>query len=527
MLEIADKRPAALIFAVASCLFHPLLGLWPLVLVLFVRVDSRWILASIVLAAFCLLALVLAGWSIFQPMDVAWQSFIRVTSFDVLIGDWEEVRLNETLAWIAVLLWAGKFSQGCARRIYWLTALIGTYGFWLATLCSKFWPAVLLVQAQLWRAMWLAVVLGVFAAAHLLYLAMRDERRWWWVLLAALLVSFQTCLGWLLIIAYMLQGCWPRAWQEWQRKRLASLSTHSRPWFLLVLLGGICLILLPGYWADLDLLAEELGTSLRLAGPRLDALLLKGGLGVGLALWAGLVVGGTRLMACVQRRFVQVCSASCVLLVALFFCLFALENWDQRTLTYQRWETQVLQSRLAQVEYRVKPGEVVLWLDGSGHEVWMGLGTAQYLNMQQAIGIVFSRAKTFELLRRAQRLVVAAQAEHWPLNAHEEAALLARYRLENEDSLDEFTNLHTSIGNKTKVTLPGLRYLCEDNVLDWVVVTSTPAGYLPVRIVPEVEKPEFKLYSCQTLRAALPQRNLLDKTVGSKRLDYADLAMSD
>jgi hypothetical protein len=475
---------AAVILASAASALHPLLGIWPLALIVAQRLPDRAVLSAALVAAALMVVLHLAGVGALQRMDPAWESIIRSSSLDVLVGPVGTVRLNETLAWLSLLLWAGRLAAEPVRRWYQLGAAIGASGFLLAQITSYFYPASLLVQAQSWRAMWIVVFLGVFALTQVLGIAWRGPYRIWWAIGGLLMLIAGDWCGFLLLGSCSLFHPVLQAHAVAISRRVHARADRFAPF----LLAGLLLAVLPGYVVELAILGGGLARDFQTGLPVLDGLLLAGGYGLGALLLAGLLTSGLHV------RILLAGSASLL--------LFAVLHWDQRMDKYRNWEELPLSSIAHPFGGTIRRGEVVLWPGSTPQHVWHELGTANYGSSDQVIGGVFSREKTFDMLRRRQRLAIASLAESWPLSAGDELMLLNRYRLLTGQRLDEKGNLHESYKTSITLTGPGMLYLCEDPALDWVVsekllvqdVLVPQPGLLPQRAW---------IYSCAKLRTVL------------------------
>jgi hypothetical protein len=467
--------------ALAATALHPLLGIWPLLLLAAFRLPDRAIVVAALAAMALLAALAWAGVGPLQRMDAAWESIARHSSRDLLVGPAGAARIGPTLAWLSLLLWAGRLAPPAAGRWYSLGAAIGAAGFLLAQIVSYFHPAALLVQAQPWRAMWLAAFLGVFAAAQLLGLSWRGPHRVWWAIGGLLLYVLGERAGYVLFASCALlhpplaQGALALA------RRVDARARRFAPMLLLGLLAAV----LPGYVADLAILGGGLARDFQSGFAPLDGFLLAGGMGVGALFLAWLA-------AALPRGIVLAGGAALL--------LFGAAHWDQRRDGYAAWEAQGLSAPAAPFGGAIRRGDVVLWPEAMPPRVWLELGTASYASSDQTIGAIFSREKTFELLRRRQVLAVASLAESWPLSAPQQAELLERYRRSSGDSVDERANLHESFKRPLRLTGPGMLFACEDPALDWVVY-SRPLEQTALRPRAGGESQGAWLYSCAELRA--------------------------
>lgn len=480
-LAMCQRFWTAVLLAAMALALHPLLGIWPLALIIAHRMPDRAVVLTWSLGIGLMVTMNLLGVGALQRMDPAWESIIRSSSLDVFVGPAGTLRLNETLAWLSLLLWAGRLTAEPVRRWYQLGAAIGASGFLFAQLVSYVSPAILLVQAQLWRAMWIVMFLGVFALAQVLGIAWRGPYRIWWAIGGLLLLVLGNVCGLILFASSALLIPFVRSRVIAIARRVDINAGRFAP----LMLAGLLLAVLPGYIVDLEILGLGLARDFQTGFPVLDGLFLAGGLGLGAWLLASLLTFGLP---------VKVSLTSCA---ALF--LFAVLHWDQRIGSYREWEKLSPSTAAPRVGDGIRPGDVVLSPGGAALRVWRELGTANYASADQAIGSVFSRDKTFDLLRRRKRLAIASLAETWPLSVGDESMLLNRYRELTGQRLDEKGNLHESYKTSITLTGPGLLYMCQDPELDWVVsqrpLVQDVLEPLPGRM------PEWPwVYSCAALR---------------------------
>ncbi len=491
-LAMRQRFRTAVALAIASCAIHPLLGIWPLLMIIAQRMSDRMVLTAGAVALLMIAGLHLSGFGALQRLDPAWESIIRHSSIDIFVGPPGTARINATLAWLSLLLWAAHFSAETGRRWYRLGAAIGAAGFLMAQLASYLYPAVLIIQTQPWRAMWVVVFLGIFALAAILGSAWRGRHRIWWTIGGLLLVIASDWLGYVLFASWVVFQSPLQAPVAALGRRIDALA-GSLAWLLLL---GLLLAVVPGYVQDLVILGNGLAQNVQSGFPALDGLLLAGGFGVGALLWAWLLTSGLP---------VRILLAGSALLL-----VFAGLHWDQRLEKYRAWEHLRDSSPPPMFAGAIRPGDVVLWPGPMPQRVWHELGTANYGSSDQVIGSVFSREKTFEMLRRRQRLAVASLAESWPVSAAEESLLLDRYRRLTGEALDQTGNLHQSYKRPVTLTGPGMLYACEDPALDWVVSDRA----LSQNTLPPVSatgQSGLWLYSCGAFRAVLPAPTVMPR----------------
>ncbi|MBX9848347.1 MAG: hypothetical protein K2X64_03570 [Rhodocyclaceae bacterium] len=473
------------LFALLALLLHPLIGVWPLLLLLLWPLSwpQRWALLS--LGIFLLVGAMVSEIGPFARFDAEWEAILRSGTHDVFAASPELMRWYGHGLQLMALLVAALHTNGSAARLYLLAALLSATGLVISMGASYVWPSQILIQAQPWRSMWLAAYLMPVALCHVLLVMIEAlltrPRSLPWLLLAVLAIVFMLRD----VLLYVLLLWWLGAWllrlsaplrslfdQSWQQLRVM----FTLRWLPFLSLGLVSVALL-GLWAELTLLEGSVPLAFEWAPPQLVGLLVHGGYGVGFALIAYLIYR-------YGHRHLTVAAL-------LLMLLLAIPHWDMRSESERKWEASVgfgVQGKLSRL---IKPGEVVLSDGRVPLFAWYGLRTANYTSPTQAIGMVFSREKTFELLRRTQHVNATAALEN---------------RLSDRLS----SSLDAPVGGSIfDVALPrrqGVSALCKDDELDWLVLRVTPtelpsdllpyAKYLPA----ESGVPPLWIFSCADVR---------------------------
>ena len=378
----------ALLTATASMLLHPLIGVWVLATLIGTQQSNRILLLLVCACGALLVGLFGMEIGPFLRIDPDWESLARASSVDLFVGEWGRARMNSVLLALGLVLIAAECLPPAVRQLFQVAALIGGTGFLLAQIASYYVPSLLIIQAQTWRAMWISYALCVTACFVIASAAWQSKTH-----SAATVISLGICLlapsaGYLSIsiwAAFKLGG--KSAALLWMR------LAQRRPIYWRVLATCLALSFLPGLLVDIEAAGHSIPLSVQTGFTWFDGLVLAGGGGLGLALWAGIAVRWSRMF----------CLFSGVVFVV------AIANWDQRSLVYAEWERTVSAGERPLGEW-ISGGEVVFWVGAAPQRVWGELGTANYASANQLIGGIFSRDKTFELLRRRQRLAVAAGA---------------------------------------------------------------------------------------------------------------------
>ena len=299
-------------------------------------------------------------------------------------------------------------------------------------------------------------------------------------------------LGCWLLLRGKLQGIVFAAWRK-------AFESYGR--YITALAFGLILAVAPTYYRDLVIEGNSLIVTWLPDVAALKGLLIVGGLGLGPLVWCGMMG-------------LQALRTMMTLLLLTGLAATAM-HWDHRLGGTLRLENNVPVAQTPQMlKSPVRRGEVVLW-PGNSQRVLFELGTASYASSFQAIGIVLSQKKTNELSVRLKRMSIASLADTWPLTKDRQAELLRQF----ENAIDVQhgrgrDSLHDH--EPAQLTGFGLRYLCEDPALDWVVSGDTPqASVAPsIHFRNSLQDGNLNLYDCRRFRAETTQRSSPMLTIG-------------
>lgn len=471
-LVMKQRTVAALVCAAAASLLHPLLGIWPLAIAILAPLGWRWQLAALAAGSLTLGGLMYADLGPFSRFDPVWEAVLRAHTHDVFVAAADQMRWRGHLFQLGCLLLGALVAgpQTAVGRCYLLIGLISLLGLLFAALASYCWPSRIVVQAQLWRSMWLAAALMPFVLCHVLGVFIVRYRPWSMVLMGCVAFMLYEHDGLLyLLLALLLFVIVERrvSAEGGDRWLHAAGRLYVRAW-LPLLSGGALLALLPLYWGELTLLAGAINRDFSPNLAEAIGLLIGGGLGVGFALQGWLLARYGAHYWCLGGLGIL------LLLSGLY--------WDQRSDRDRNWERVAAFGRQDELRALIHPGDVVLWEGRLPLNTWYELRTAHYASAAQAIGMVFSREKTFELLRRVAHIRAANKVEGGGA----------------EDDGHPF-RFHVPTGK-------GVIRLCADEELDWVVVPAehTVSTDIPVTRVVE---PGLAVYRCASIRTLVDRQS--------------------
>lgn len=443
------KRPGfSLVGHLAALLLHPLMAVGPAAVSFLLSLPARWrpgwALAGI--------TLVVAGFAALPVVDDVWYELVRMTPL-VFIDDWLPGKVSSVLAWIALLLLASRLGSRVARPAYAMCALVALLGIAASIVAAKHFPVLVYLQGQPWRAIWLAQVLGVIAAVDLAaryILRSRAACRPQALLLTVLGVHLAPYLGWLLLGLYALVA----GGQSRRLRRIAQMGNRYRPW----LWGTAALLLamlLPEYLYQLQFAYRGV-ESHGVVGDALLGLLRVGGYGaLPLALW---------LVAARHPR------GMAIPLLLLPAAALAAALWDDRPAARRYQEARYVAGGSGSLfQGRIRPGDVVYW-HSAPERVWFELGTAGYASNTHSTGQIYSRQRTELLEMRMIRLAMRGLDEATVRAGQAQGDLLHRALTDGRGQyvIKPFVlaSYEMPFQNATEF---GIRFLCQDRALDYVV----------------------------------------------------------
>lgn len=475
----------ALGLAVASALLHPLVGIGCIGVVVAHEIGAaRTLLGCFVLAVLTVGLKFVFGVQALESMNPSWLITVRNSTRDVLVGPLGTFRLNEYGVWLAVLFAGASYGREEMRRLYLAALVVVGAGVVLAVMVAWVLPIAVLVQAQPWRVIWIAVVLGVVAAADVATLAARQE---------AMLIVYLLCLlvGYLLpdysalTIIAVLAGLRASAIKD----RVVAWITRwpQVSWGTVAILA---MMAAPGYWADMDIIGA--GLSGGDGWHKFDVLrgLLLGGGGVGTLLLVQAVrIVSTRLPLV---GFLLIFVAAATSLIA----------WDQRPMAFRNDEARLFAAPGSTNLSGgfIKKGDVVAWPQHA-KEVWFMLGTANYVDTDQLIGMVFSQDKAREWERRMTRVAMARYNVGRDLQETSEDEVMAALRVQVTQRGLSASNLF-SYATET-IPVGAVVSICADQSLDWIIVDDSgmaESGTKPPLARMSWSGRTWGLYSCNDYR---------------------------
>lgn len=489
---MASRRGLAASMLAVSMALHPLMGLWALVSTVSIisRIPYRWVIALVVAGSAAIVGLSMLGVGIFAAVDGEWGALVRDTSRIVFVATDDRHRVDFLLICYSLLLMGACWGQDVLRQWYKVVLLVSVAAYSVNWLCSTYFPAAIVMQAQLWRANWFALVLAVVAAVDIAGRVMSADRLFRYLAMAAGSVLVLVPIAGALLAA--LAACCPSKFFLSMKDSILSLTSAVRWTIQIVSLLAVALLSMV-VLSDI----QATGAMLWRVGEAVD----------GFAdFFRGLVfVGGFGLfavgywIAAGRKDWSRVIGAISIGVVAI-----GLWQWDDRTPSARKFEetnwgaTSHGSPRI--FSGHVRAGDVVYW-QGNAERVWFELRVASYASSTQAIGLVFSEKMALAIAGRLGRVALAATLE--PVSPeiirNREDAVLLRNR-EGVPPTVGLNDLHSY--EAQELTIDGLKYLCQDRELDFVIHNELFKAYVMVSVSETVGRRPvvWHLYDCAHVR---------------------------
>lgn len=165
---LAGRMVTGLLWSLAALTLHPLMAFWAMLLLMVrqLTLPLRWLWLSCTLGIYLVFGLSYCDPPPFHRMNQDWMNLVHANSA-VVFPDFMTDRLAAYLLGYAVLFAASRFGHKALRSWYQQVLALtfsATLLFWV---CSLYAPSALIMQLQLWRANWLAVVFVVIALVDL------------------------------------------------------------------------------------------------------------------------------------------------------------------------------------------------------------------------------------------------------------------------------------------------------------------------------------------------------------------------
>lgn len=397
MAMLAEGRGRwAGVLALFSCLLHPLLGVWSLALVIFMRMPMRWIAPLMLIAMLALSAIGMVNPDVphVQLMRGEWLDYLYEAS-DILFKPLGENRLPVYFTTLAGLLAGARAGSPRLRPLYARLLVLASGGLMLALMISYALPIESVVQGQPWRVFWLAIPIAAIALLDVLQRASTVSGS------GALLTGFLFVL--VTLDAALLQ---PLVWlicgaSFVSRQPLALLAEKVFAWrkILWGMMVAFWLFALPGLIVDLEIAGARFVT------PWWPGAIVLHGLVAGsfwlLPLLLAWLLGWKPLPPVVAKGIPMVIAGLLV---------WGGAHWDKRPAPLRHKEASYLDNRQPPHPFAayIRSGQTVVWPERE-MTVWFVLHTASYWGKTQGIGVVFSQKKFAEWQRRG---ILVEKASH-------------------------------------------------------------------------------------------------------------------
>lgn len=481
------RQMPALLCLGAGFVLHPIMALAPVCLSLLLMAGRR---AVILLAlGWIVIALLFfaAASGLISQVDGRWLEHLQPDGV-VFIDVWLRDEASFVLMTSAMLLLGSFFGTPRLQRCYAMTLVLVTSGVGVSLFAATEVHAALILQAQLWRVLWLGVLLAAIAAVDVLMRQMvRRHAPFRQCFAMGAVISLSSHGGAVMLLTVLFCFVSKSVLMSLE----VGLGRHRRSVGALVV--GVLMIHVPGYLAEMALRAGEF-VGAGFPWTVLDGFMRTGGLGAfSVLVWLAL-----------RRGY----HFTALLMLALYFCVVAF-HWDQRAEDRRDWERRYATDGSQRLfADHIRRGEVVYW-HRSAERVWHELATAGYAGRRHVAGIVFSRERFGVLEPRMERILEATLTDGEYEVAQASGGVVAylsrKYAFHAEASSPQFMyrpRVLSSYERLSPLTAAGIYRLCADPVLDHVIDALRVEGAYAASSEDFVggRRNRWYLYSCTDLR---------------------------
>jgi hypothetical protein len=387
-------RTTSIVLICAAMLTHPIMGLSGAALVFTLAVLPYWRQVYALAAAASLLfaAAVFAGWfPSHWRLDDEWLAIIMGRAEYLSLFNWSSDDWGRVVTVVVTLAVAAKILRGEIQRLA-VAIILSTSALLLLSLIGgDLLRITLVVQAQPWRALWLATVLAILLLPAVIIECWRDHgvRRCAALLLAASWLVPSENLA--LLIGPLAMTAIAYCGLDLDERKTRLLLWGSRAVLGIALCAGVAV----------SVLSLSAGTYNISVSPLLD--LLRGA-GSGGALIPIVLVTGYLICRFADDRTLIALSVTLAILVTAAIVPTA-RTWlaihydDELKAAFDEWRE------------RIPPGSDVMWAadtsmgaDGAVG-TWLLLERPSYISRTQTTTSLFSRAAAMEIRRRSQSLI--------------------------------------------------------------------------------------------------------------------------
>lgn len=476
----AGARRTGLFIGVAALFVHPLMALPGVLLLVCLSLTLRvsFILAAAGLFGALVFALTAASASrsgLMTVMDPTWLEVVRERSQFLFLrywntSDWETAARPFVSLTLAALVLPGVRT----RQLCLIAMLVGVSGLALCGIAGTVGPVAILVQGQAWRWMWVTTFIGVLLVAPTVVGIARDHSGG--PMCATLLV-----LGWTYSGVDGL-ACVDAALLLWLlRSHISSRAAAYLKWAAVLIWVCIVCWIVATSWNYFSAHSPDSPVQ----SVAINRLREAFGLGVSGALPAW--------FACYYvRKLRSIRIISCVGVFFLATVMWVLPD-SLRQLDATGSEAEIRQ--FSDWRAAIPPTSNVLLLPTgiSASFMWFTLERPSYLSVGQSAGVVFSRATSLEVRRRADMLSPLVSPD-WKILTSITGGRSQRA---------EYASFANAVPATKPLTRDLLVHICSDTVLDFVIAREN-VGYQPLQHAQRGPYKDWNLYDCRRIRLVSP-----------------------
>lgn len=485
------SKKMAYAIALVAVLIHPLIGIWGGTLILVMDWGWRKSFFGVLLA--CLLLIVAMPERVFGLMDYEWFDLVSTNSRSLISSEWRLGYWSRAGFCLAAAIWLAWVEDREPLKKFWINlSLLAIFGLFLSVANCAVVRNQLVMQAQTLRVLWLIYCVNGIACVAL-FVKYREGKLGgaWLFLFLSCWFARESIGGW---FALVLVGIiWPL------REKLINERLVQFKGLFVVLFFAVCFV----SWIPIALI--ELSLANVAVRTNNSAIWL-----VNFAKTTPFVLVVIILWKVASEKSNKFLDLACFVMVGAVLVFLAV-NWDHRTSKQRYAEVSSGNRTLRPFGEKIQEGKMVYWPE-SPEMVWFDLRTASYISSIQISGIVFNRQTAIEAWRRSWRIALAG------LNLEEIGSTVDQKTIEviSKGKVNFGTSIRKISG--VELTNSGLKYLCQDKLLDYVVLNYRYAELSIDEYVLPSQNIHYWLYDCAAIRAKFPVADIKVFSEGGKQL---------
>ena len=488
---IVNRSLLSYILLGIAAMLHPIMAMPALIAASVYRLPVKIIGILFFIGATIVLFVIIfpVPWDPLLPMDSHWYAITLIRSPIVFLSQWSNEGVMSIIFWMALLLFAAVISTDYKLYRFWLALLFaGIIGFSLATIAS-IWPIAILVQMQTWRCAWLIKITGIFALIFIVQTLWQGQKHDH-IALAIITTGYLTFNENSSLILFLFSVLYYTKFYQ-SKYFINQVSNYYK--FILI---TIFLITIPTFLIEIRGIQDNFYSIIdNINNGYHISVIFRYNLSIEFVFFISFM----SLMV-VVKFYNQALGRLVSIFVVLFFLVLAILTLQHDSSVFYKNVTIPKNTTIPDEVNDIIPMGAVIYsdIDNSLPYIWFHLKRASYMSRQQIAGVVFSRPKAVEALRRIQLTMPFSDS----YSIYDADNFLSKNK-----SIKKFDS--DNYNNKSLIKDASLINLCADTSLDYVLLKNPLDGEFGIEpiytfssaIRNNNEEVVLKLYDCKMVNA--------------------------